>query len=422
MVESKILSRKMIKPFSPTPSSLSRHNLSFIDQIATCAYSPVVAFYSKPTNNTSQILENSLSKVLSTYYPFAGRMMDNYEYVDCNDTGAELLNVRISCPMSEILNHTYNDVSDVVFPQDLPWSSSYSNGSLLVVQLSHFDCGGIAISVCLSHKIADGYSLLKFLKDWAATTRHDLDFKPSAQFDAHSFFPPVAMNDLPAVMPDILREPQQRVSRIYHFSSSSLDTLKDIVAMNSHVLNPTRVEVATALLHKCGAAVSMANFSVFQPSLLLHIMNFRPPLPQNTIGNACFFFGSIAATEDEIQLPHFVAQLRKAKQYLQDKSKDPHQLASHLLEKVKEQANKSGENKFDLYMCSSLCNLGVYKIDFGWGEPIRVTLARNPMKNNFIFLDPPNGDGINVLITLTEADMLTFQSNKELLEFASPLV
>nr|XP_033516706.1 acylsugar acyltransferase 3-like [Nicotiana tomentosiformis] len=309
----------------------------------------------------------------------------------------------------------------VVFPQDLPWSS-YSNGSLLVIQLSHFDCGGIAVSVCLSHKIADGYSLLKFLKDWAATTRHELDFKPSTQFDAHSFFPPMAMNDLPAVMPDIVRETQRRVSRMYHFSSSSLGRLKEIVAMNSQVQNPTRVEVATALLHKCEAAVSMANLGVFQPSLLCHLMNFRPPLPQNTIGNACYFFGSIAATEDEIQLPHFVAQLRKAKQYLQDKSKDPHQLASHLLERVKERANKSEKNKFDFYMCSSLCNLGVYKIDFGWGEPIRVTLARNPMKNNFIFLDSPNGNGINVLITLTEADMLIFESNKELLEFTSPVV
>nr|XP_009782899.1 PREDICTED: deacetylvindoline O-acetyltransferase-like [Nicotiana sylvestris]XP_016442548.1 PREDICTED: acylsugar acyltransferase 3-like [Nicotiana tabacum] len=330
MVESTILSKKMIKPSSPTPSSLSRHNLSFIDQIASSAFSPIVVFYSKPTNNTRQILENSLSKVLSSYYPFAGRIKDDYEYVECNDT---------------------------------------------------------AISGCLSHKIADGYSLLKLLKDWAATARLELDFKPSTQFDVHSF------------------------------SSSSLDRLKDIVAMNSQVQNPIRVEVATALLHKCGSAVSIANLGVFQPSLLCHLMNFLPPLPQNTIGNACYFFGSTAAKENETQ-----SQLRKAKQYIQDKSKDPNQLASHLLEKFKERANKSEKNKFDFYMCSRLCNLGVYKIDFGWGEPIRVTLARNPMKSNFIFLDSPNGDGINVLITLTEADMLIFQSNKELLEFASPVV
>nr|XP_009776705.1 PREDICTED: BAHD acyltransferase At5g47980-like [Nicotiana sylvestris]XP_016504553.1 PREDICTED: acylsugar acyltransferase 3-like [Nicotiana tabacum] len=134
------------------------------------------------------------------------------------------------------------------------------------------------------------------------------------------------------------------LSRIYHFSSSSLDRRKDIVAMNSQVPNPTRVEVAAALLYRCGAAVSMANFGVFQPSILFHVMNCRPPLPQNTIGNALCFFISLAVTEDEIQVPQFVAQLRKAKKYLQEKLNDPNQLAPHVLEKIKETTNKSEKN------------------------------------------------------------------------------
>ncbi|KAK4347133.1 hypothetical protein RND71_033472 [Anisodus tanguticus] len=337
--------------------------------MATPAHAPVVIFYSKPAaNNISQNLENSLSKVLASYYPFAGRLiMDNKcSYVDFNDIGAEYLNVRVSSPMSEILNHA----TDLAFPQDLPWSTttSSSNWSLLVVQLSHFDCGGIA-----------------------------LDFKPSPQFDVDCFFP--LMDDPPVhVKPNInVSEHRQCVTRTYHFSSSSLDRLKDTVSMNSEVQNPTRVEVATALIHKCGVAASMENNSgVFKPSLSLHLMNLRPPLPLNTIGNGAHFFSAIAATEDEIQVPHFVAQLRKAKQYLRD------QLTLHSLVEIKlavaAGANILDMKKYEFYLCSSLCNLGSYKADFGWGSPIKVTLATNPMKNSFIFLDNPSGDGINALI------------------------
>ncbi|KAM3303108.1 hypothetical protein P3S67_014138 [Capsicum chacoense] len=109
--------------------------------------------------------------------------------------------------MSEILNNPDNDAIDIVFPQDLPWSNSLSSGrSLLVVQLSHFNCAGLAVSICLSHKIADGYSLCKFLFDWADTVRHDqLDFKPSPQFNAASFFP---LMDHPPTIPNGAPETQ----------------------------------------------------------------------------------------------------------------------------------------------------------------------------------------------------------------------
>lgn len=143
-------------------------------------------------------------------------------------------------------------------------------------------------------------------------------------------------------------------------------------------------------------------------------MNLHPPFPLNTIGNGVHFFNTIAATEDEIQVSHFVAQLRKVKQHLRD------QLASRpLMEIISEPAGKNSlDMEYDCYLCASLCHLGLYKVDFGWGSSTRVTPPKNPMKNNLTFLDGPSGDGINALIALTEVDMSVFQSNKELLEFA----
>lgn len=87
-------------------------------------------------------------------------MKDNAT-IECNDKDdkeVDFYNIYISRPMSEILNHPYDYYSGdncSVFLKDLPWKNSFE-GSLLVAQLSHFDCGGIAVSACLSHKIGDG--------------------------------------------------------------------------------------------------------------------------------------------------------------------------------------------------------------------------------------------------------------------------
>nr|AJF98585.1 acylsugar acyltransferase 3 [Solanum habrochaites] len=425
MASSKMISRKMIKLLSPTPPSLRCHKLSFMDHINLPLHSPCAFFYPKIpqnySNKISQILENSLSKILSFYYPLAGKINNNYTYVDCNDTGAEYLNVGINCPMSQIINNPYNDAVGVVFPQDLPWSSSL-NRSPLVVQLSHFDCGGIAVSACTSHTIFDGYCVSKFINDWASTARN-MDFKPSPQFSASTFFPLPSETNLSSTLPPT--QPSKRhVSRMYNFSSSNLTRLKDMVTKESHVKNPTRIEVASALVHKCGVAMSMEKSGTFKPTLMSHAMNLRPPIPLNTMGNATCIILTTTMTEDEVKLPNFVAKLQKDKQQLRDKLKDMKKdmMPLYTLELGKKAMNIIEKDTHDVYLCSGMTNTGLHKIDFGWGEPVRVTLATHPNKNNFIFMDEQSGDGLNVLITLTKDDMLKFQSNKELLEFASPVV
>ncbi|TMW81452.1 hypothetical protein EJD97_009528 [Solanum chilense] len=423
MASSTILSRKMIKLLSPTPSSLRHHKLSSMDCINLPQYSPFSFLYPKPKNHTktqiSQILENSLSKVLSSYYPFAGRIKDNNTYVDCDDTGVEYLNVKINHSMSDILNSPSNDVADIVYPKDLPWSSSV-NRSPLVIQLSHFDCGGIALGVCLSHKIVDGYCIAKFISDWSNTAR-DMDFKPSIKFNASTFFP--LIEGAPNIM-SINSSPQSQryVSRAYNFSSSNLKRLKRSI---TGVQNPTRVEVATSLIHKCGAIASMKNLGSFKPSLISQVINLRPLIPLDTIGNATCIYSIVAMKENEIELSNYVAQMQKVKQQIRNELKnlDTDQIVPYTLEKVKGIVDIMEKDIFDIYLSTSVHNFGLYsKANFGWGKPIKVSNTKYPTKKSIMLLDDPSEEGIDAQITLTEDEMAIFQEDKELLEFASPMV
>ncbi|MCD7461398.1 hypothetical protein HAX54_046043 [Datura stramonium] len=95
------------------------------------------------TKQISKLLENSVSKTLAYYYPWAGRSIDNAT-IHCNDTGAKFLEVQINSSMDNVVNNPDPSIKDLTFPQGLPWRNDADGSALIVAQLSHFDCGGIA--------------------------------------------------------------------------------------------------------------------------------------------------------------------------------------------------------------------------------------------------------------------------------------
>ena len=82
----------------------------------------------------SLILQDSLSKALSCYFPFAGKLTDK-DSIECNNEGFLFLEVQLNTRMNNIVD--YPDAEDLVSPQGLPWGKS-SKGHLAVLQLSYF--------------------------------------------------------------------------------------------------------------------------------------------------------------------------------------------------------------------------------------------------------------------------------------------
>nr|WPF47618.1 BAHD acyltransferase [Hyoscyamus niger] len=425
----KVLSRaskKLIKPSSPTPLTQKWHKFSLIEQAQTHTYVPFGFFYSnnqlgalsnQPTQ-ISKLLEKSLSKNLVSYYPYAGEMKDN-AVIDCNDKGVEFLNVHIDAPISQILNHKDCNVKDVIFPNGVAWENDSDYG-LAVIQITHFNCGGIAISTCLSHKIGDACNGLQFSIDWATLTRDPNAELVQPYYISDTIFPspPSGPLDSP-VVPSILDGCTQKR---YIFSSKNVSKLKSFVASESQVKNPTTTEVLSTLLFKCVSKAVTVNLGSFVPSKLIQYADLRemisPKLPPKSVGNVLSHFSTHISDEAEMNLPTILSLMRKEKQLFRNKDNiKENAWALEILELAKGLSPQKKE--FDEYTCSSVCKFPFYDVDFGWGKPMATTIATGPYNKLFNLMNYRD-DGIEAFVMLDEQDMAVFEGDEEFLEFASP--
>ncbi|XP_055809457.1 acyltransferase Pun1-like [Solanum dulcamara] len=420
-----LISKKIIKPSIQTPLPLRSHKLSFLDQVFDMSI-PFAFFYPKTgsePSHVSQRLENSLSKTLSYYYPYAGKTKDDC-IVDCNDVGVEVSNVRVHCPMSEILKHPYVNVENVAFPQQLPWNHP-NKGNLAVAQVSYFDCGGIAVGGCLSHKIGDACTISNFFYNWGILSR-DISVTSSPHFVGESIYP--QSND-PCVVSTIKpEEPIGYVGKRFVFPADKVNAFKSKFSFESGVENLTPTEIVSSVIYRCAVAARTMNIGSFKPSSLFQVSYMRerhnPPLSQDASGNIVSGFFVETTNEKDVNCPRLVRQLRNEKEKLdQDKARAiENAFISEVVDSIKKGKKSPFNNDMlDYYFCLSLNAFPLYKTDFGWGKPARVSLATGPFNRWFHLMDNQIEGGMEAIVMLGELDMSVFETNPELLEFATPL-
>nr|GLL17553.1 vinorine synthase-like [Ipomoea trifida] len=175
-----IVSKELIKPSIPTPPENLGYNLSFLDEPTPHFYIPLVLYYHNHTHtNQSEILsrlKSSLSKTLTKFYPLAGRNKGQ-TLVSCNDEGVCFVVVRGEGMIEEVIGSAEGKESEKLVPYGKGDGIVAKTEELLGVQVSLFSCGGVAIGVCISHRVADVCSLCVFLQGWAACACGD-EIKP----------------------------------------------------------------------------------------------------------------------------------------------------------------------------------------------------------------------------------------------------
>lgn len=138
-MEVQILTKEIIKPSSPTSSHLHRFNISLLDQLATAGYVPVILFFANadgapPFEERSGRLKKSLAETLTRFYPLAGRPREN-SYIDCNDDGAEYVEARANCVLSDFLKKPTPELLAHFLPIETEAPEAAAGGRMFLVQV-----------------------------------------------------------------------------------------------------------------------------------------------------------------------------------------------------------------------------------------------------------------------------------------------
>ncbi|XP_059644521.1 stemmadenine O-acetyltransferase-like [Cornus florida] len=453
-----IISEETIKPSSSTPYHLRNLNLSFLDQLAPPTYVPLLLFYHADDCNKnidlsqrSCLLKKSLANCLTHFYPLAGTLRE-YSFIDCNDEGVKYLETRVPCKLIEVTESPNEKVLNQLLPFEPCHGKTGSEGEevirpnvkvlnpmqpfepchektgserevLLAVQFNEFVCGGLAVGVCISHKIADGSSAVTFVDTWAALSRGSASMTIHPSFDAATLFPP---RDIMGFRPDIALTKDNIATKRFVFDKTSIEVLKQ-QASSLGVKAPTRVEVVSALIWRRFMALSRSKTEpVVKVCAVLHAVNLRermvPPLSKHYFGNVWRVAISPSTIENEEEHHMLVDKLRNAIREVDNDYIKKLVYGNGYMDFLKNACQNFHQSEIMFCNFTSWCRFPVYEVDFGWGKPNWVCSPYRPFKNVVILMSTRDGYGIEAWVNMLKEDMDIFEHDPELLSFVSSTV
>ncbi|PON64730.1 Transferase [Parasponia andersonii] len=432
-----VISSEIIKPSSPTQDYLRRYQLSFLDQICPKAYIPFLYFYelndstselSSIADDISNKLKKSLSQVLTLYYPLAGRFT-NDNFIDCNDNGVLYLEARVlRSQLSDVINNPIFCELNELLPFKLDELAELHLG----VQLNVFETGGIAIGVCVSHRLADDLSSLVFIRNWMAIARGEEGAAVQPEFVSASLLPPkVTTGYDPSV---VIRKNNTVVTKRFVFDARKVEALRaEYEAKTIEETSPkrrlSRIEALSAFIwSRFVAATKVENEPAFNIRTIHHAVNLRPvfdpPLPEHSFGN---FYTSSTTVPGPLSTSgeEYCYDLAKTigediRKIHKDALENLRHVGDEFMDSLKKGTEIFVKGEMVSLVFTSLCGFPVYEADFGLGKPKWVSTGARCFKNVVGFLDNKMDNGLEAYICLKPDDMANFEVDKEFLALVSP--
>lgn len=443
-----------MKPAEPTFQGCLP--LSVWDQIGCVTHIPAIYFYRpgqhwlKSPDSIIKYLESSLSKVLVHFYPLAGRfrcLQGGRLEIDCNAAGVELVEAESDETLADLGDFSASHKFNLLFPSVDYHHIPFQEHPLLYVQLTKFQCGGISLSLTMSHAVADGQSAVHFVSEWARIARgEELGIKPV--FDRTVFqigrddysLPPPSKSLAPLfqhdqyfqLLPILIGESSNQSERekptstaVLKLTKIQVETLKkkannggDITRMQFPY---TRYEVIAA--HTWRSACKARNLVKEQPTSLGLCVDTRkrmqPGLPKGYFGNAIVDVIASGQSGELLSQPLSYAASKIRAAVLQVTKEYVHS-AIDFMENQKDIsrfqdicAHKRGESAFygnPNLVAVSWLTLPLYDLDFGWGKEVYMSLGTHESDGDCVIIPGKVMDeSLSVALCLQDSHIEAFR-------------
>ncbi|KAK4380873.1 Stemmadenine O-acetyltransferase [Sesamum angolense] len=331
--------------------------------------------------NTAQItIRKSLSQVLPLFYPLAGRYNKEKHSVDCNDEGAEFSVAEVDCSLHQLIGaEVKSEQINHLLPAEIG-ATDEPTDPMLAVQINRFQCGGLAIGICASHRIFDSCSVGIFLKAWAnASTDGGLVICPD--FDSPSYFPSENMAPL---------QYEGRSSFCSTNPGFCVTGQNTGVESLAEAINVRERTVPPVGKYACGACFSISYLD-FSP-------NQSHEMEQNYLGMV------LKMREATVQGVKDCARILSDKEFGK----------WVLVDSYFDAAQKASGPDYKVIWVTDWSKFGEYELDYGFGKPVWVSLADVPLRDLIILMNTKDNDGIEAWVYLYESDMAYFERDEDL--------
>ncbi|KAF8715354.1 hypothetical protein HU200_026989 [Digitaria exilis] len=409
--------------------------LSVFDRVNFNTYVSVIYIFRAPTPPNAA-LESGLTRALAHYREWAGRLTGAPPTaIVLTDDGARLVEATAGddVPLDAVL--PLDPTPDVtrLHPRP-PSANAEEDDELMLVQLTRFACGGLAVGITAHHLVSDGRATANFLVAWSQATRGDVTIDPAPVHDRASFFkprhPPRVEFDhravefkKPPAHAKLAGDDEVVVVHRAHFTREFISNLKSQASSSPTRPCSTLRCVAAHLWRRITAARGLAGDDAdvsVSTSVCIAVdgrARMRPPVPEGYTGNVVLWARPAASARDVVARP-----LRHAAELIDGEIGriDGDYFASFVdfaaSGAVEEEGLVPAADAAEMVLSpnvevDSWLRILFYDLDFGGGRPCFFMPSYLPVEGLVILLPSCYGDGsVDAYVSLFSRHMDAFKT------------